>query len=516
MIQNPVLRGFHPDPSMICVDGTFYIANSTFEYYPGVRISASKDLANWECVATPLSESRFLNMRGNVTSGGIWAPCLSYCDGIFYLVYTDVKTWKADPFKDAHNYITTARNIEGPWTEPVYVNSIGFDTSLFHDDDGKKYFLNAEWDYRKTGHGLFSGILVTEVDPVTFEFIGETKKIFTGTDRGLVEGPHIYKKDGWYYVLTAEGGTFYEHAATVARSRDIFGPYELHPNKHLCSAYGHPEHPIQKTGHTSWCQGPDGRWFLAFLCGRPVDGTNCILGRETGINEIIWENDWPYLKNKTLLVDEYFEGYGESAPAVKEFNYTFGDTEFYRTFNTLRGHAKYLLGSGNTLRLYGQECPYSNQEQTMFVRRQTDFNFEATTHIKNFTFKNFQQFASLIYRYNEENQYLLNVYYNTDMESYVLDIMAIREGKYMPTIEPIAIKDSSVWLRVTGTGATAKFSYSEDGESYTDIDYVIDATILSDDHCYGFTGAYVGMAAYDLYNKTSYVDFDSFVYKVLD
>lgn len=515
MIQNPVLRGFHPDPSMICVDGIFYVANSTFEYFPGVRISASKDLANWECVSTPLSDTRWLDMRGNVMSGGIWAPCLSYHDGIFYLVFTDVKTWKRYPFKDAHNYIITAKNIEGPWTEPVYMNSIGFDTSLFHDDDGRKYFLNAEWDYRKPGEKTFSGILITEVDPVTFKFIGETRKIFTGTDRGLVEGPHIYKKDGWYYLLTAEGGTFYEHAATVARSRNIYGPYELHPNKHICSTMGHPEHPLQKTGHASWCQGPDGRWFLAFLCGRPVDGTNCILGRETGINEIIWENDWPYLKNRTLLADEYFQGYG-TKQEQKYYEYQFGSREFYLNFNTLRKPAKHQLGPNNTLRLYGGESPFSNQNQSMFVRRQTDFRFEATTCLT-LPFHRFQQFAGLIYRYDEDHQYLLKMSFDEEVQKQKLSIMAFKDGQYSAPLEgrEISIDGDTVWLRITGEGAKAKFSYSVDGKVYTEIDYVIDASILSDDHCYGFTGAYVGMAAYDLYDHTSYADFTHFSYRVL-
>lgn len=515
MIQNPVLTGFHPDPSILCVGDTFYVANSTFEYFPGVRISASKDLANWECVSTPLTESRFLNMAGNVYSGGIWAPCLSYSDGIFYLVYTDVKTWKKDPFKDAHNYITTARNIEGPWTEPVYVNSIGFDTSLFHDDDGRKYFLNAEWDFRSETENFFSGILITEVDPVTFEFIGETKKIFTGTDRKVTEGPHIYKKDGWYYVLTAEGGTFYEHTATVARSRNIDGPYELHPNKYLCSAYGHREHPIQKTGHTSWCQGPDGRWFLAFLCGRPVDGENCILGRETGINELIWENDWPYLKNKSLLVDEFFEGYGEKQEK-NDFTYTFGDKDFYLNFNFLRQRPKYLLAPNNTLRLYGAESPYSNQNQAIVVRRQTDFDFEATTCVT-LPFHQFQQFAALAYRYDEEHQYLLKFGYDDKKQKQCLSIMAVIDGAFSEPLGSAAIPIDSdkVWLRVTGHGATAKFAYSLDGIAFTELDYTIDTTIMSDDHCYGFTGAFVGMAAYDLYNKTSYADFSYFNYKKL-
>lgn len=515
MIQNPVLRGFHPDPSMICVDGTFYVANSTFEYFPGVRISASKDLANWECVSTPVSDTRWLNMQGNVMSGGVWAPCLSHCDGIYYLVFTDVKNWKRYPFKDAHNYIITAKDIKGPWTEPVYMNSIAFDTSLFHDDDGRKYFLNVEWDYRKPGDTTFSGILVTEVDPVTFKFIGETRKVFTGTDRGLVEAPHIYKKDGWYYLLTAEGGTFYDHAATLARSRNIYGPYELHPNKYLCSAKGHPEHPLQKTGHGSWCQGPDGRWFLAFLCGRPVDGTNCILGRETGINEIIWENDWPYLKNKTLLVDEYFEGYG-----VKEernyYEYQFGDPEFYLNFNTLRTPVKHELGSNNTLRIYGGESPFSNQQQSMFVRRQTDFCFEAITCMT-LPFHRFQQFAGLIYRYDEDHQYLLKMSFDEVVQKQKLSIMAFRDGQYSAALEgkEICIDGDRVWLRIKGEGAKARFSYSLNGKDYTDIDYVIDTSILSDDYCYGFTGAYVGMAAYDLYDHTSYADFTHFSYRGL-
>ncbi len=515
MIQNPVLTGFHPDPSMICVDGTFYVANSTFEYFPGVRISASKDLANWECVSTPLSETRYLNMAGNVYSGGIWAPCLSYSDGIFYLVYTDVKSWKVYPFKDAHNYVVTARDINGPWSEPVYMNSIGFDTSLLHDDDGRKYFLNMEWDYRRPGEETFAGILISEVDPVSLKFIGEPKKVFEGTDRGLVEGPHIYKKDGWYYLLTAEGGTFYEHAATVARSRSLFGPYEVHPNKHICSAMGHPDHPIQKTGHTSWCQGPDGRWFLAFLCGRPVDGKNCILGRETGINELVWINDWPYLKNETLLVDEYFEGYGEKR--LQEFNpVIFGTPEFYRNFNSLRVATKHQIGPDNTLRIFGGESIYSNQNQSMFVRRQTDYDFEVTTCIE-LPFHRYQQFAGLLYRYDEEHQFLLKLSYNEKIGKQTLGIFAVIDWIFSNPLgdQEIAIDGDKIWMRLTGHGAAARFSYSLDGESFIALDYEIDSTILSDDHVFGFTGAYVGMAAFDLYDHTSFADFSYFKYEAL-
>lgn len=180
-------------------------------------------------------------------------PACRIRTGFSYLVYTDVKAWKSYPFKDSHNYIVTARDIRGPWTEPVYMNSIGFDTSLFHDDDGSKYFINMEWDFRRSGEETFAGILITEVDPISLEFIGEPKKVFEGTDRGLVEGPHIYKKDGWYYL---DGGGLRSMSMRLrSHDRGIFSSRMSHPNKHICSVKGHPEHPIQKTRlHTSWCR----------------------------------------------------------------------------------------------------------------------------------------------------------------------------------------------------------------------------------------------------------------------
>ena len=520
MIQNPVLTGFHADPSMICVDGTFYVANSTFEYFPGVRISASKDLANWECVAIPLDRSDYLNMRGNPESGGIFAPALSYHNGLFYLIFTDVKYWKGAPFKDTHNYITAARDIKGPWSEPVYINSSGFDPSLFHDDDGRKYFVNMEWDFRKPNPDTFSGILVTELDPVTLKPISEPVKVFKGSEHKWVEGPHIYKKDGWYYMIVAEGGTFYSHAATVARSKDIYGPYEMHPNTFLVTTKDAPDSPIQKCGHASWCQGPDGRWFTAFLCSRPYYNKRCVLGRETSINEMVWgEDGWPYLKNGTVVPDFEFEGYGEKHEK-KFFDYTFGTDEFYREFNSLRGPAKHQVGPDNVLRIYGGESLYSNQRQNMFVRRQMHMNFQATTSLVNPN-KHFKKFGGLLYRYDELSQYLLKVAYDEEKDCQTIAIMAFKQRDYEYPLDGKEIeipKDiKKVWLRVTAHKETARFSYSFDGKNFTEIDYDIDTTVLSDDYNTGFTGAFVGMYASDLeYNESSFVDFHSFTYEVLD
>lgn len=516
MIKNPVLMGFHPDPSMIQVGGTFYIANSTFEYFPGVCICASQDLANWSAVAYPLSERRLLDMRGNPQSGGVWAPCLSYCDGLFYLVYTDVKTWMRPPFKDTHNYITTAPAVTGPWSDPVYVNSSGFDASLFHDSDGRKYLLNMEWDYRKQGNDQFTGILLTELDPVRLKPVSQPRKIFKGTPRGLVEGPHIFRHNGYYYLICAEGGTSYGHAESVARARNVQGPYECHPDLYLLSSRGDPKAYLQRAGHASVCEGPDGRWWTAFLCGRPVGRTmSCPLGRETGISEVVWEKDWPYLKNGSLVPPKEFAGYGKAQPAVKTFDYDFASRAFALDFLSLRVPARYGLVDG-ALRLYGGESLLSRHGQNMLARRQCDFHFEAETAF-HFPFAHFQQMAGMIYRYNEENQYFLRLAYNEEKGCNTLGVLMFDKFRFsMPLGEAeIPVAGDTVHLKLVMEGRYGAFWYSEDGAEYREIPCRVDAVKLSDEYAtpMGFTGAFVGMCCADLRDQSAYADFLYFRYQ---
>ncbi len=519
MIKNPVLTGFHPDPSMICVDGTFYVANSTFEYFPGVAISESKDLANWKSVPSPLDNLNFLNMKGNPKSGGIWAPCLTYHDGLFYLVFTDVKTWTFSPFKDTHNYITTAPSIRGPWSEPVYINSSGFDPSLFHDEDGRKYFVNMEWDYRKQDKEQFSGILLTELDAVTLKPISQPVKIFKGSERGMVEGPHLYKINEYYYLTTAEGGTSYEHALTVARSKNINGPYELHPDAHLVSSMGDPDAYLKKAGHGSICQGPDGRWWTAFLCGRPLDESmRCPLGRETSIAEVIWKNDWPYLKDGSMVPSPEFEGYGEKN-IQKLYDYKFENEEFKADFMSLRVPAQYDLLENGSLRLYGRESLSSTHNQNMLVRRQTDFCFEAETCVR-LSFDHFQRMAGLIYRYDEENQFYLRVAYDEKKGQKCLGILCMDKGNFsMPLGEDeIPVGDGDLYLRLTVKNRQGEFSYAKEDMKWNVIPYTIDTSILSDENAnpMGFTGAFVGMSCQDLADASAYADFSYFKYQLLD
>lgn len=518
MIKNPVIKGFHPDPCMIFVEGWFYIANSTFEYYPGVKISRSKDLANWEFVCYPLKDKKHINMFGTPVSTGIWAPCLTYNGGKFYLVYTDMKTWITPPFKDSPNYITTCETIDGEWSDPIYINSSGFDPSLFHDEDGRKYFVNMEWDFREEENDkYFSGILLTELNPETLKPISRPVKIFEGTDRGSVEGPHIYKKDEYYYLLCAEGGTSYAHAESVARSKNIAGAYEIHPNKLLASAFGDEKSPIQKTGHGSLCQDGNGRWWFAFLCGRPIDESKrCVLGRETGIAEVIWKNDWPYLKSGGIVPAETFEGYGEQVPKKNIFINNFAKSKEFEEFMNLRIPARTKILPDGKLRLYGRESQLSTQEQTMVLTRQDAFECSAEL-VMDFDPKNYRQYAGIIYRYSDENQYLFKVSWNDELNQRAAGVYAFDQYNFTmtPIVEEIPLGiDKTIVLKLDINRQTAVFSAGLKDEKMKKIKEIFDTTILSDEHAtpLGFTGAFIGMAAYDLEDHTSYMDVHSFEY----
>lgn len=302
-IENPVLPGFNADPSMIRVGDTYYIANSTFEWWPGVRLHESKDMVHWRLLPSPLNRRSQIDMRGNPSSGGVWAPDLSYADGKFWLVYSDVKIVNG-AFKDCTNYLVTAEDIRGPWSEPIRINGVGFDASLFHDDDGRKYLVQQTWDFREYNHP-FDGITLTEFDVETMRLRPETERtIWRGTDVKLVEGPHLYKINGMYYLFCAEGGTVWTHQEVVARSSTLDAmSFEGSPYNPFISNFDTPRSYLQKQGHGALVDTPSGEWYYASLCARPWHHENesvtdprgwCTLGRETSIQKVEWTDDgWP-------------------------------------------------------------------------------------------------------------------------------------------------------------------------------------------------------------------------------
>jgi xylan 1,4-beta-xylosidase len=515
LIHNPILPGFHPDPSAIRVGDTYYVAVSTFEWYPGVEIFASKNLRDWKSVARPLDTLDMLDMRGEEASGGIWAPNLSWHDGLFHLVYTDMKSGRA-PIKDLDNYLITAPDITGPWSERIFLNSTGFDPALFHDDDGKKYLINMVVDFRP-GHNRFGGIQLQEYDPEAKRLIGEAHLI--DKPRGLREGSNLYKIDGWYYLMIAEGGTGVEHSTVLSRSKSILGPYTDDPDHFLMTSRFAPFHPIQRAGHSSLIETPEGEWYLLHLASRPLSSTGrCVLGRECFLQKLDRTKDgWFRLVQGGVLPATDVEPPFPIEPEQKQvrWDYTF-DGKLPDDFFTLREPADPSLfdfsTKKGTLCLHGRHSLFSTYGQALAARRISHFFCTVTTHMT-YTSGEFHKAAGLVALYDQENFFYLERSWDEEMGE-VLLIAGCDNGTYTET-DKTSYQREEIWLRMELSANKLQFLCSEDGKSYRTVGEKRDASILSDEHCRigRFTGAMVGICAQDLTGSFHSADFDSFTYE---
>ena len=530
-IQNPILRGFNPDPSLCRVEDDYYIATSTFEWFPGVQIHHSRDLANWDLVSRPLTRRAQLDMRGNPDSCGVWAPALSWADGLFWLVYTNVRRYDGN-FKDTPNYLVTAPAIDGPWSDPIPLNASGFDPSLFHDEDGRKWLVNMVWDHRATMEhrdavlDQFAGIDLQEYDPDAQCLIGPVRRIFHRSPLGFTEAPHLFKRDGWYYLITAEGGTGYTHAVTHARSRDIAGPYELHPEMYVLSAKDAPASPLQRVGHGQPCEGPEpGTMLHSFLCSRPLDGRFSVLGRESGIELLEWSEDG-WLSRKGGPVPALTLPGAETVPPPAEEVAEFAPGGLPAQFQWLRTPEPDRIFSTETrpgwLRLIGRESIGSWFEQALVARRQTEHRCAVETELE-FAPESFQQQAGLVAYYNRTQFFYAYVTADDDGRRR-LGIQACPgdwpEGRLVyPLGEGIEIADGPVFLGLDIDHASLQFRYRQGAEEdWQPLGPVLDAAILSDEGGRGehanFTGNFLGMAAQDMTGQGHPADFRNFTYRI--
>ncbi|WP_139790402.1 glycoside hydrolase family 43 protein [Rhizobium rhizosphaerae] len=539
LIQNPILPGFNPDPSICRVGEDYYIATSTFEWFPGVQIHHSRDLVSWTLLTRPLTRASQLDMRGNPDSCGIWAPCLSYADGLFWLVYTDVKRYDGS-FKDAHNYIVTAPAIEGPWSDPVYVNSSGFDPSLFHDEDGRKWFVNMQWNHRPeslfgvANSPAFDGILLQEWDAQAGTLTGPVHNIFAGSGLGLVEGPHLFKRNGFYYLTVAEGGTGYDHAVTMARSRAIEGPYTLHPNAHLISSKDAPQAALQRAGHGQYVETPDGEIYHTHLCGRPLPPhRRSALGRETALQKCVWgEDDWLYLTQGGMVPATEVEGpsFAPNAPPAerdREVVTRFDGETLPIDFQWLRtpfpDRIFSLTANPGHLRLYGRESIGSWFEQALVARRQQHHRVRVEVEIA-FEPELYQQVAGLTHYYNRHKLHALGITRHERLGR-CLTILSC-PGDYpesrltFPAGSGIAVPDGPLTLALEINGNGLQFFWRGAGMAdFKAIGPELDASVISDEGGRGehgsFTGAFLGVFAFDISGRAQPADVSRFVYRPL-
>lgn len=527
-IRNPILKGFNPDPNIVNVGHDYYIVTSTFEWFGGVQIHHSKDLIHWQLIGQALNTTTQLDMRGVPDSCGVWAPQLSYHQGTFYLVYTNVKSFDG-PWKDTHNYYIKTNDITGEWSEATYLNSSGFDPSIFHDDDGKSYLLNMLVDHRD--NKFFGGIVIQQLDLATGQLLGDIQYIFQGTTLGCTEGPHIFKRNDYYYLVTAEGGTGYEHCVSLARSKNIFGPYDVHPDNPILTANHKPDNKLQKCGHGDFFQNIEGDWYLVFLTSRPLtERGRCITGRETAIEQIIWQdNDWPYTKH------------GEKHPRTRiplqntvtvpmppiPTHVDFSRQSLPINFQSLRIpiddswlHHDQINGQ---LTLIGKESLSSLHNQSFVARRIQAHNTVSTTCL---TFKpdNFQQMAGLVCYYNTSHYYYLHISggdFGDKTTPRYLNIICNDKHDCYQAVQPIELHTvGPIYLKAEFNHAEIQFYYGFEKNDWLKIGPTLDGSILSDDYVQQspqgyrpcFTGAFVGMACQDLSGQNKPAHFAFFNY----
>ncbi len=298
-MKNPVIPGFYPDPSICRAGDDYYLACSSFELCPAIPIFHSRDLAHWEQICYAMTPENGFHVEKNTGNGGVMAPTIRYNDGLFYIINTN--------FSDRGNYIITAENPAGPWSEPHWLTDVpGIDASIFFDNDGKAYIMGTGNVWDNGAGGMERGIWLAPYDMVNFRMAGEPVTIFNSALRvgAAPESPHLYHIGDYYYLMIAEGGTEHYHSVMVARSKELFGFYEGNPaNPVLTHRHMGFRAPIINVGHADWVELPDGSWYAVFLASRLIGGECKNLGRETFICPVVWERDWPLFSPETGKVE---------------------------------------------------------------------------------------------------------------------------------------------------------------------------------------------------------------------
>ena len=542
-IQNPVLPGFHPDPCLCAAHGRYYLATSTFQWVPGVSLYESSDLAHWTCVGGALTN---LDLRGIPDSAGVWAPDLTFdkASGRFWLTYTVAKQIDGI-FKDVENYVVTAEDIHGPWSEPVFVNASGFDPGFYHED-GRHYVVNPQWDPRPLpGHHKFNGLVMQEFS-LERGLVGPARRVLGNEDavNWLREGPHVMCHDGWYYIACAEGGTGRRHRIRMARSRDLWGPYEVCPEPLVCAWCADGE--FRKAGHGNFVQGPDGSWYVCFLCSRYLprrDGEPHVfdehedgvspLGRETALAPVVWEDGWPRLATGGIVPPESFEvasppdsadGEKPAQPAgCYETAFAPGTDLWAEEWLAPRRIAGgwWQLGEDG-LTLAGGDSPSSLFDRSALARRVTSHAWHAECALS-FSPAHYNQTAGLICEYDARAFYYVHVGLDEESGERVLDVLTSDNGSFAMPAARVAVPEGvrEVRLAADMRDWELTFSYAFDNGAWQPVcgadgePLVLDAGALSDERVAGwsYTGTMVGVTCVDMWDKTARAVFSRFAYE---
>lgn len=498
--KNPVIAGFHPDPSVCKAGDDYYLVNSSFQYFPGVPLFHSKDLVNWEQIGNCLTRPSQLDLTKANSGSGIFAPTIRYHEGVFYMITTNVS--------GKGNFLVHTTDPRGEWSDPVWLEQGGIDPSLYFED-GKCYMVSNPDGY----------INLCEIDPMTGKQLTPSRKIWNGTGGRYPEGPHIYKKDGWYYLLISEGGTETGHCITVARSRYIDGPYTPNPSNpiltHACMA-GQGS-PIQGTGHADIVEGTDGSWWMVCLAYRIMPGTHHTLGRETYLAPVRWDKDaWPVVNgNGTLSLEMDVPTLPLQPSGKKPGTITFEEGKLSPEWVCLQNPQpeNYSFHNGK-LRLNATTTTLSDwKSPTMAALRQDEFNVRASTSVDLQNAEAGDEAGITVFM-EFHSHYDLFVRHEKDGKRSVA--LRYKLGELEHTEKAVDLPHTEeVELNVRADINFYHFGYTENGE-YHELGKM-DTRYLSSETAGGFTGVVLGLYAVAASpSSKAYADFGYFKYEHYD
>ncbi len=532
---NPIINGGYPDPSIVRVENDFYIVNSSFEYFPALPIHHSKDLVNWELIGygidRPSQGTGKVNLYDVQQQGGIHAPSIRYHDGLFYIVTTNVYS-PEDKSKPTEmvNFILTAKNPAGPWSDPYIIEGApGIDPDIFFDDNGKVWFVGTHDTGNPNKNGI-GEIWIQELDLDNWKLKGQRHSIWRGACGGCcVEGPHIYKQYGRYYLMVAEGGTSYNHAVMIASSKNIEGPYDSNPkNPILTSRHLSNNNWVHSTGHADLVQLKDKRWYMVSLGIRNEMDSTSNMGRETHLMPVVWEEawdnwveveegrwepviiKWPVVAPNTGKVER-----NTSIPFLEKkqnINYSFYDDftssklDLQWNFRRVPRENTYELNSKNKtlkLNLSPKSFELRSQYNLMgFRQKETEFEYSSSMNFK--PKKNFSEAGLSIF--SQDDNYI-NFTVKKHNNKTLLNLSVKPRDQKLDIIKSISLKyNENIILKILSKDNKYIYYYSlDDGNSFD----VFTETAANLVLCKGYIGTNLGLyASSNGYKTKEYAEFE--------
>jgi len=507
--SNPILAGFYPDPSICKAGGNYYLVNSTFAYFPGITVFTSSDLAHWKQLGYVLDRPGQLKLDGHGVSRGIFAPAIRFNKGIFYVTCTLVD--------GGGNFVVTAKDPAGPWSDPVWIPQVnGIDPSLFFDDNGKAYLLyNSVSPDNKPLYDGHRTIRMYEFDIANLKVVGEEKTLINGgTDLSKkpvwIEGPHIFKKDGYYYLIAAEGGTGFNHSEVVFRSSKVEGPYiSYEKNPILTQRHLDPsrKNPITSAGHADFVETESGDWWSVFLGCRPYTDDYYNIGRETFLAPVKWKDGWPVINPDFAEVQYQYSVPINSSTKIEGtpysgnfiFNDEFDKDKLDLRWTFLREPVEkwYNLNERKgylSLQLRPQTC--SEKVNPSFVgHRQQHINSIAITSV-DFIAQSKNEKAGLLLFQNENHFYFLCK--STERNQPVVQVYKSTNGSQMELIAFQKIESNTkneLKLKIETAGDLCSFSFSSNADEWILLQKEVDAKFLSTKIAGGFVGSVYALYA---------------------